>query len=40
MLGMTGSSVVNGISFAAHATRTTWPAIREYLITQCGMQIP
>ncbi|MGL4231196.1 MAG: hypothetical protein ACRCWJ_07500 [Casimicrobium sp.] len=39
MLGMTDASVINGIDFAPHATRTTWPAIREYLITQCGMQL-
>jgi uncharacterized delta-60 repeat protein len=40
MLGMTDSSVLSGVSFAAHAVRTTWPAIREYLVTQCGMRIP
>ncbi|MCC7069653.1 MAG: hypothetical protein IT523_14560 [Burkholderiales bacterium] len=38
-LGMTGSAIINGISFASHATRTTWPAIREYLVTQCGMTL-
>ncbi len=38
-LGMTGSSVVSGISFALHATRKTWPPIRDYLVTQCGMVI-
>ncbi len=38
-LGITGSAVVNGISFPANATRTTWPLIRSYLVTQCGMAI-
>lgn len=38
-LGMTGSAVVSGITFAPWATRTTWPAIRDYLITQCGMSL-
>jgi len=38
-LGMTGSAVINGISFASHATRKTWPDIRNYLITQCGMTL-
>ncbi len=38
-LGMTGSAVINGISFASHATRKTWPDIRDYLVTQCGMTL-
>jgi uncharacterized delta-60 repeat protein len=38
-LGLTGSAVVNGISFPTEATRKTWPAIREYLVTQCGMSL-
>lgn len=38
-LGMSGNAVLNGITFAPHATRTTWPAIRDYLVTQCGMSI-
>ena len=38
-LGMTGSAVINGISFASHATRKTWPDIRNYLVTQCGMTL-
>ncbi len=38
-LGMTGSAVVNGINFAANATRNTWPLIRSYLVSQCGMAI-
>ena len=40
MLGLTGSAVVNGVSFPATATRTTWPALRTHLITQCQMALP
>jgi len=39
-LGMTGSAVTNGITFAPHAQRQNWADIRSYLITQCGMMIP
>jgi len=39
MLGLTGNTVIGGITFASHATRTTWPAIRDYLVSQCGMSI-
>jgi uncharacterized delta-60 repeat protein len=38
-LGMRGSAVIGGISFAAHATRQTWSDIRSYLVNQCGMVI-
>jgi len=38
-LGMTGPAVLNGITFAAHATRTNWSAIQNYLVSQCGMSI-
>jgi uncharacterized delta-60 repeat protein len=38
-LGITGNAVVNGITFAANATRNTWPLIRDYLVTQCGMSL-
>ena len=38
-LGMTGPAVLSGISFAPHATRPTWPLIRDYLVSQCGMSI-
>lgn len=40
MLGMTGAAVINDITFAPHARRNTWPLIRDYLVTQCGMVIP
>jgi uncharacterized delta-60 repeat protein len=39
-LGITGTAVVNGITFPVGATRNTWPLIREYLVTQCGMSLP
>jgi len=38
-LGITGPAVVNGITFPATATRNTWPLIRDYLVTQCGMSL-
>lgn len=38
-LGLTGPVVVGGISFAPNATRNTWPLIRDYLVTQCGMSL-
>jgi uncharacterized delta-60 repeat protein len=37
--GITGPAVINGITFAPNATRNTWPLIREYLVTQCGMSL-
>lgn len=38
-LGITGSDVTNGITFPPTATRNTWPLIRDYLVTQCGMSL-
>ncbi len=38
-LGITGSAVTNGITFPPTATRNTWPLIRDYLVTQCGMSL-
>jgi uncharacterized delta-60 repeat protein len=38
--GITGNAVVAGISFSASATRTTWPTIRAFLVSQCGMNLP
>jgi uncharacterized delta-60 repeat protein len=37
--GLTGTNVTNGIAFPAGATRTTWAALRTYLVTQCGMSL-
>lgn len=36
-MGFTGSALLQGASFSAHATRTTWSAIRDYLVSQCGL---
>ncbi len=36
-LGFRNASVVAGLTFASNATRKTWPAIRNFLISQCGM---
>jgi uncharacterized delta-60 repeat protein len=38
-LGITGNAVINGITFAPHAKRNTWPLIRDYLVAQCGMRL-
>lgn len=38
-LGLTGNAVIGGITFAPYATRTTWPQIRDYLVSECGMSI-
>lgn len=38
-LGVRGNAVINGISFPANATRNTWPQIRDYLMSQCGMDV-
>ena len=37
--GVTGTALIGGITFPAAATRKTWPQIRDYLITQCGMTL-
>jgi uncharacterized delta-60 repeat protein len=39
MLGMTGSAVIQGMSFQSHALRKTWPTIRDYLVSQCGVRV-
>lgn len=36
-LGVNGAAILGGITFPAHATRKTWPAIRDYLALHCGM---
>jgi uncharacterized delta-60 repeat protein len=38
-LGLRGPTVLDGISFPANATRNTWPLIRDYLVSQCGMSV-
>ncbi len=38
-LGITGNAVIGGITFSTNATRNTWPLIRDYLVTQCGLSL-
>ena len=35
-MGLTGTAVTNGITFAASATRADWDSIRDYLNLHCG----
>ncbi len=39
-LGFSGSAVTAGINFPATASRNTWSAIRLYLASQCGLNLP
>jgi uncharacterized delta-60 repeat protein len=39
-LGFKGDALVGGVSFAANALRTNSSALRDHLITQCGMVSP
>ena len=38
-LGFRGAAVLSGISFSADAKRNTWPLIRDYLFSQCGLAV-
>lgn len=38
-MGFSGAPALQGAGFAAHASRTTWPTIRDYLVSQCGMTL-
>jgi len=38
-LGITGNAVIGGIAFAPNASRDTWPLIRDFLVTQCGLSL-
>jgi uncharacterized delta-60 repeat protein len=38
-LGMTGNAVTGGITFPSGATRLGWTPIRNYLVSQCGMNL-
>jgi uncharacterized delta-60 repeat protein len=38
-LGITGSTVINGITFPFSATRKNWTDIRNYLVNQCGLTL-
>jgi hypothetical protein len=39
LLGFSGDRVLQGISFPPGSTRTTWPAIRDYLSSQCKARV-
>jgi uncharacterized delta-60 repeat protein len=39
MLGVRGPAVIGGIGFPANAKRNTWPLIRDYLVSQCGLSV-
>ena len=34
-----GDAVVAGIGFPANARRKTWHAIRDFLVSQCGLSL-
>ncbi len=38
--GAKDASAIGGITFAPHAARKTWDAIRTYLVAQCGSALP
>ena len=40
MLGFKNASINSGISIATFANRKTWPDLRSYLNTRCGMNLP
>lgn len=39
MRGLRGLNVISGVGFPAHATRKTWPAIRDYLTAHCQIEV-
>ncbi len=39
LFGFRGEALVQGLSFPGMATRRTWPAIRDYATTRCGMTL-
>ncbi len=39
-LGFSGEAVTNDLHFAHGAARTSWPVLRAYLVSQCGMSLP
>ena len=38
--GVRTAAAIGGITFAPHASRNTWTAIRDYLVYQCGVNLP
>jgi uncharacterized delta-60 repeat protein len=39
MLGFTGSTALQGLSFSPNARRSTWDQISNFLVQQCGMTL-
>ena len=39
MLDLRGPTVIAGINFPVNATRNSWPAISQYLVSQCGLNV-
>jgi hypothetical protein len=39
-LGITGASLLNGVTLPATAARRDWAAIRNHLVERCGMTLP
>jgi uncharacterized delta-60 repeat protein len=37
--GVTGDALFNGVRFAPNATRTSWNALREYLVKHCELSL-
>jgi len=37
-VGITGNAIVAG-ALSAAAMRTSWPQIRDFLVSQCGMSL-
>ncbi|MBL8310280.1 MAG: hypothetical protein JNL19_07650 [Burkholderiales bacterium] len=40
LFGLSGAGVTGGITFPVGASRTSWSAIRAYLVGECGMTLP
>ena len=38
--GVRTAAAIGGITFAPHAARNNWTAIRDYLVNQCGVNLP
>ena len=38
--GVRTAAAIGGITFAPHAIRNNWAAIRDYLVNQCGVSLP
>ena len=38
--GIRSAAAIGGVTFALHAARNTWTAIRDYLVNQCEVSLP